>query len=451
MASLMQQGDRFYCQFTYVNKRHCYTLGKVSPAEAEAKVNQTDYLLMRIKQGLVQIPAGMDIVSFLQFDGKPPEQAPAPRDAPTLKTLRDRYLEVHRGSLEQNTIAGMELHFRHLVSILGEGFPLKEVDQTALQSYALKRSAMKYRGRLLSSATVKKELITLRTAWNWGVGAGLVIARFPALRHVRLNKPDEKPPFQTRDEIERRISRGRLSELQVEELWECLFLQLPEIDKLLAYVKEKATLPWVHPLFCFVAHTGARRSEVIRAQVDDVDFEAKTVLIREKKRAHDKRTTRRVPLSSFLAGVLQEWLKIHPGGSALFCQIGSVERSRKRSKTTGHKGDKTRAKTLKGRMETVRLRDELPLEALTKNEVHDHFKRTLIEHSGKTLFETPQGSGLEILDVGLTPGVKDTREKTVRDDATLVGAKHDRLGRFVRDLVVLGEGDAFTFLRLELR
>jgi hypothetical protein len=32
--------------------------------------NQTDYLLMRLKQGLLQIPPGMDIIAFLEFDGK---------------------------------------------------------------------------------------------------------------------------------------------------------------------------------------------------------------------------------------------------------------------------------------------------------------------------------------------------------------------------------------------
>jgi hypothetical protein len=79
MASLMQQGDRFYCQFLYFGKRHCFSLGKVPHDEAEAKINQADYLLMRLKQGLLEIPPGMDIISFLQFDGKPPVQPVAMR------------------------------------------------------------------------------------------------------------------------------------------------------------------------------------------------------------------------------------------------------------------------------------------------------------------------------------------------------------------------------------
>jgi hypothetical protein len=36
-------------------------------------------------------------------------------------------------------------------------------------------------------------------------------------------------------------------------------------------------------------------------------------LIREKKRVKGRRTTRRVPLSAFLAKVMREWFEAHPG------------------------------------------------------------------------------------------------------------------------------------------
>jgi len=78
----------------------------------------------------------MDIISFLEFDGKPPTQPVPIRDSPTLTLLRDEYLNVHRSSLEANTIAGMELHFKHPISILGEGYPIKQLDRAALQNFA---------------------------------------------------------------------------------------------------------------------------------------------------------------------------------------------------------------------------------------------------------------------------------------------------------------------------
>ncbi len=127
----------------------------------------------------------------------------------------------------------------------------------------------------------------------------------------------------TWQEIERRIKVGGLTDKDRAVLWDALFLTLPEIEELLAQVKGSARQPWVYPLFVFAAQTGARRSEMIRAQVADVDFEGGTVLIREKKRARGQRTTRRVPLSSHLAEVLREWLEIHPGGQTLYCDLMS--------------------------------------------------------------------------------------------------------------------------------
>ena len=40
-------------------------------------------------------------------------------------------------------------------------------------------------------------------------------------------KTDEKPPFQTWEEIERQIARGGLSAAEQKDLWDCLFLTLP--------------------------------------------------------------------------------------------------------------------------------------------------------------------------------------------------------------------------------
>ncbi len=82
-------------------------------------------------------------------------------------------------------------------------------------------------------------------------------------------------------------------------------------------------------MYCFVAHTGARRSELLRAEVGDVDLTGESVLLRERKRVHGKRTTRRVPLSPFLRGVLEYWLSVHPGGNQLFCQSKRADRSKK--------------------------------------------------------------------------------------------------------------------------
>lgn len=166
---------------------------------------------MRLRQRFLTLPLGMDVVTFIQFDGKSPEDAPVRGKTVTLGALRDHYLRVHEGSLEETTIDGMRLHFRHLVATLGERFPMQETSLASLQDHAERREKMKGIGGALSPATIRKELVTLRTSWNWAVGFGLLEGKLPALKKVRLRKAEEKPPFQTWHEIERRIKAGGLS------------------------------------------------------------------------------------------------------------------------------------------------------------------------------------------------------------------------------------------------
>ena len=186
---------------------------------------------------------------------------------------------------------------------------------------------------------------------------GFLTGDFPN-KGIRYPKFEEKPPFQTWQEIEHRIKSGGLSEEQASDLWDSLYLGLKEIEEILELVKEKAIQPWVYSLFCFAAYTGARRAEMLRSLVSDVDFRSQTVLIHEKKRAKGRTTTRRVPLTPFVVEVLKEWLAIHPGGQYLFCQSAKVARSKSRRSAP------------------------LPV---THDEAHDHFKRTLADTKWKVI------------------------------------------------------------------
>lgn len=165
--------------------------------------------------------------------------------------------------------------------------------------------------------TVKNEIVTLNAAWNWAA-EGRSLSRPLPKKGVRYPKTAEKPPFQTWEEIERKIARGGLIEAEEAELWECLFLTLSEITELLSYVESQARHPFLHPMVVFAAHTGARRSEMLRSEIDDIDFAGQTVVIRERKRVRGKLSTRRAPLSPQLQYVLRRWLKNHPGGKHNF-------------------------------------------------------------------------------------------------------------------------------------
>jgi len=70
MAWSQERAGSFRIIFRFQGRQYAFTLGRVPGAEAEAKVAHVDYLLMRLRQRLIELPAGTDIVSFVEQDGK---------------------------------------------------------------------------------------------------------------------------------------------------------------------------------------------------------------------------------------------------------------------------------------------------------------------------------------------------------------------------------------------
>src|SRR4029077_11309633 len=108
--------------------------------EAENKARQVDYVLMRLKQRLIVLPEGTDIVTFVEHDGKPPDLGPtrvdAPRQAVTLGHLKDRYLTTHaNGTIEANSLDTCQLHLSHVIRVLGAALPVGELSLAKLQQY----------------------------------------------------------------------------------------------------------------------------------------------------------------------------------------------------------------------------------------------------------------------------------------------------------------------------
>jgi integrase len=378
MASLELRNQTYRVVFMFRGRKYGYSLDTGDHDTAEALRGGVEKTLMRVEQNLLPFPEATDIVEFVKHDGRPPQkEIPAPSAPLSLTQLKEKYLDAHGvGAMEANSLATVRMHLGHFEKTLGGRFAVRDLALTDLQRHVSERLRKKYRGKALSAVTLKKEMSSFRAAWNWAAHMGLVSGPFPS-KGLVYPKADEKLPFMTWTEIEQRIRTGGLSAKQIDELGECLYLRKEEIEKLLLYIKEHAAYPWLYPLVCTAAHTGARRSELLRIEVADINLEADTILIREKKRSRKQRTTRHVSLTPFLKGVLREWLAVHPGGKYLFCQAGEVIGSKKRSRTTGHLDAKKRPSSQKGRQATVRARDSVPVLAVTRDEAHGHFKRTL--------------------------------------------------------------------------
>jgi integrase len=315
VASIQKKGKSWYCQFTYRGKRHTFTVGEVEEIDAKAKATKVRELLNLIKRHLLEVPADCDIVTFMEYDGKPPGHLPPPKKKTTFKELKESYLRTFgKGAVEESTLYTAKIHLTHVGGTLGEQFEMDGLTLADLQRHVDRRQDPAGGKKGVAGVTVKKEIDTLRAAWNWASRMGYVEGGFPSGRLV-YPKEEEKFPFMTWEQIERRIHAGG----DAGELWECLYLKAEETEDLLSFVKgRKRRSPWIYPMFLTAAHTGARRSELIRARVEDLDLGEGVLTIREKKRTRSRRTTRTVPLSSTLASVLAEWVTERRGLPYLF-------------------------------------------------------------------------------------------------------------------------------------
>jgi integrase len=333
MANLQERNGKFRIQFFHQGRLRGFSLGKVPRADAESKKGQVEYLLRCLKQGIKVLPHGVGIVEFLKHDGQPPAPSASVQDQPvTLARLWSDYESAHaNGSVEASSLKTTAIHLGHLRAKFGDDHLAHELAPKQLQDYINWRAKIKgHRGKTISPVTIEKEIISFATVWNWGVTAGLLKERLPS-EGLRYPKADEKPPFQTYEQIQKALARGGLSSTEAAELWDTLYLTPAETTALLEHVRWTARQPWVYPAIAFAAYTGARRSEVLRALVRDVhldDSENAYVTIREKKRNTATRTMRQVPLDPHIQEVLTEWLALHPGGPYLFCQPPHILRSK---------------------------------------------------------------------------------------------------------------------------
>jgi integrase len=348
MATVEQRHDRFRLIFYFRGRRYAASLKTTKRQEADDAAGAVERTLQLIEQRLIAIPDGADFVTFVLSGGRLSDE-PRPPSVRTLAELKGAYLQAHGlGAMEKNSLDTITTHLAHVVETLGAQFPVQSLELSHLQQHVERRARQRgFFRRPLSAVTLRKEVASFRACWNWGAEAGLVHGRFPG-RGLRYPKTAEKPPFQTWEEIQRQVARGGLSEVEQKELWDCLYLTLPQVEEFLDFARANARHGFLYPMVVTAAHTGVRRGELLAARVDDVDFAGGTVVVREKKRVRGQRSFRRVPLSPALERVLRAWVAGHPGGQHLFCHRLAVPRSKKRRAECG---------------------------PLTRNEANDHFRR----------------------------------------------------------------------------
>lgn len=318
MAWIERRGRKFRIKFRYGDRNYQVPLGTDDEREAEQDLIRFNENLRLLERGRLTVPEGADLGRFLLSDGRL-DKKPVVRAPMTVGMLFERYeSDFTAGAKEEKTRETERLHMAHLKRLLGASTSLASVTSAELQSYVNRRAAEKYHGRTIKPQTVKKEVATLQTVWNWGKRNGHVPSPFPS-GSLDFPKGKEKAPFRTYDQIQAIVKRGNLSKQELRELWDGLFLDRTQIDEVLEYVRGHTTSTWLYPFFVAIAHTGARRSELLRARIEDFDFEHKVVLVREKKKSKERETFRTVDMTPLVERVMREYFAgPHPGGPYAF-------------------------------------------------------------------------------------------------------------------------------------
>ena len=325
MAWLETKGDLFRIRFRFGGAKHLLPLHSSDRREAEDALARFKGNLRLIERGIIDPPPvdadfGVYIISGGKLKGRP-SQSPS-LERITLAKLFDTYLtSFPRGAKEVRTWKTETTHIGHLRRLLDTSLLLSEVSTKTLQAYIDARTQEKGKAKkTVRRETIRKEIGTFSSLWNkWGIQQGYTDRPAP-VKNLTYPKGTAKPPFQIREQIERQIALGKLSKVAKAELWQSLFLTLPEVEAFLDYFRDLRQQPYVYPMITFAAHTGARRSEIRRSLVTDFDFTARTVMIREKKKDSAKvETYRTVPMTPRLEQVMRDWFAKHPDNPHAIC------------------------------------------------------------------------------------------------------------------------------------
>jgi site-specific recombinase XerD len=291
-----------------------------SKTEAERVKRDVEETIDLLKRGRIKLPEKAtkdDVAAFIMSGGRiTSDPGKVITNDKTLKDVTAAYFsELPANAKAQNTLYTEKIHVSHLERLFRPTRRLQDIDIQELQRYVNKRSQEAgQRGKNVQPETITKELATLRQIWKFAQDREWVTEDL-RLDKVVLPKAEGERRYFTMDEIQRTIQRGGLTEDEVQSLWSCLFLRESEVLELLSHVEKNAAYSFVYPMVAFAALSGARRSEILCSEVDDICFERKCVVIRERKRKKQMKVSfRYVQMGKRLEQTMKSWLDMHPGG-----------------------------------------------------------------------------------------------------------------------------------------
>lgn len=223
-------------------------------------------------------------------------------DTPELKPYASEYLRqrAREGKLAESTLSNLEHYLEAAVAFFGQGKDLTAIRPPDLKRWISHlRKQPNGRGGTLSGGTIRKHLNALSNLYRYAESDGLVPSGFNPVGSL-VNKPS----------ADRREARW----LEVPEA--ALFLEAARTFK--PARKGGALDGQVYPLVATFLLTGARKSEVLGLDVEDVSFDRRKIRFRPNEHRGLKTSTSRrtVPIWPQLHEILQRHVFGGSGPSA---------------------------------------------------------------------------------------------------------------------------------------
>jgi hypothetical protein len=164
------------------------SLKTAAKRDAQDKLGAIRTTLRHIREGVLNLPEGLDPVAFVVSGGKL-KAAPTsvgesaalrPRRPPTLRQAGERSLaSFPTGSKPPETLATERTHLKHLYRLLGVNRSLGGLTRTDLQDYVNRRAGEKGVRGTVRRKTIKMELDTFAQVWGWAVDESEVTGPCP--------------------------------------------------------------------------------------------------------------------------------------------------------------------------------------------------------------------------------------------------------------------------------
>lgn len=302
MAWLERRGTRYRVLFRFRSQKYHFNLKASDPKEADACRARLEENLRLVERGRLTVPPGADLGLFLDSDGKLEQSVEVVRSVRLAELFSTHQTLFTAGAKEAITRRMEDIHLKHLARVLGAETTIAEVNAGTVQQFIDVRSREKHGGQPNKAKTVRKAVATLRFVWNWAQRRGQVPTKSPDVE-LAFSKEKQPEPFRTFDHIRTILACGVTDKRRVRELWDGLFLDPTQVAEVIEIVRKKTNATYLHPFLVTAADTGARRSELFRARVED--FDAKQVLLREKQRNRNQETFRTVDLTPRVEAVMR--------------------------------------------------------------------------------------------------------------------------------------------------